>query len=300
MVATTTGSVASGNDFGLFTLGSISGTVYLDTNGNGSKVSTEPGAPSRTVYLDANNNGVLDPGEVTTTSSTNGSYSFTGLTVGSYYVRLLNIASTTLQTSTNPTAIGVTSGTAATGADFGTFILASIQGTVYDDTNGNATRNTGENGVTGVTVFIDANGNGVYDTGEVTATTDITGAYSFGGLPAATYKIRMSAPSTGYQTSTPLANLTTTSGAVMTGNDIGLFTYGTISGTVFVDDNGNGNMDTGEIGAIGARVYNDANSNNTFTTGEVSVLTNADGTWSLTGLKQGRTRSEWCCRRVKC
>ena len=49
--------------------GTISGTVFNDTNGNGAN-NSEPGLSGWTVYLDSNNNGALDAG-TTTISSTN-------------------------------------------------------------------------------------------------------------------------------------------------------------------------------------------------------------------------------------
>ncbi|HQU43745.1 MAG TPA: peptidylprolyl isomerase, partial [Pirellulales bacterium] len=47
---------------------SIDGTVFSDTNGNGTLDSGEQGVSGRTVYIDANNNGVLDSGETSTTT----------------------------------------------------------------------------------------------------------------------------------------------------------------------------------------------------------------------------------------
>src|ERR1700729_1818951 len=54
----------------------ISGNVFNDANGDGIRQSTEHGIPNITVYLDTNNNGSPDPGEVTTTTDTNGHYQF--------------------------------------------------------------------------------------------------------------------------------------------------------------------------------------------------------------------------------
>ena len=68
--------------------GSISGSVFIDTNDNGVRDAGEPGQAGVTVFLDANNNGVLDPGEVSTvTAASDGSFSFTNLLPGTYHVR---------------------------------------------------------------------------------------------------------------------------------------------------------------------------------------------------------------------
>ena len=58
----------------------------------------------------------------------------------------------------------------------------SISGTVYNDANINGTQDTGEAGLSGVTVFIDLNNDGTLDSGDPTTTTDSSGNYSFSGL----------------------------------------------------------------------------------------------------------------------
>jgi RNAse (barnase) inhibitor barstar len=74
-------------DAGLYQLGSISGTNWSDTNGNGQKDATEiQGLAGWTIYLDANGNGLFDSGETNTITNANGSYSFSGLTPGNYTV----------------------------------------------------------------------------------------------------------------------------------------------------------------------------------------------------------------------
>ncbi len=65
---------------------SIAGTVYNDANGNGSADLGESGKSTVTVFLDTNNSGSLDGGETSTSSAGNGSYSFSGLTAGTYHV----------------------------------------------------------------------------------------------------------------------------------------------------------------------------------------------------------------------
>ena len=57
----------------------ISGTVFEDFDGNGLKGSSEVGLSGMTVYLDENNNSILDGGDVSTTTDSNGNFSFTNL-----------------------------------------------------------------------------------------------------------------------------------------------------------------------------------------------------------------------------
>ncbi|MDR3636948.1 MAG: Ig-like domain repeat protein [Isosphaeraceae bacterium] len=66
--------------------GSIQGTLWNDLNGDGARQTGEPALVGRTVFLDQNQDGVLDNGEVSTTTGADGSYSFSGLVPGTYYV----------------------------------------------------------------------------------------------------------------------------------------------------------------------------------------------------------------------
>jgi hypothetical protein len=79
---------ASGNDFANGQVAPIYGTVFEDSNGNGSLDAGESGIGA-TVFLDANNNGVLDPGELSTTTDANGTYAFPNVPDGTYHVRVV-------------------------------------------------------------------------------------------------------------------------------------------------------------------------------------------------------------------
>jgi hypothetical protein len=102
--------------------GGISGTVFNDNNGNGTRDSGETSASGATVYIDSNKDGLLDNGEKSTTSDSSGNWSFTGLAAGSYRVRLKNAAGKqhTLPAQTaNFYDVTVTAGGTATGKLFG-------------------------------------------------------------------------------------------------------------------------------------------------------------------------------------
>jgi streptogramin lyase len=68
--------------------GAITSNVTFDASANG----TGAGMAGRTVYLDLNNNGVLDAGDPTAVTGISGFYTFSGLTPGSYTVRLVTYA----------------------------------------------------------------------------------------------------------------------------------------------------------------------------------------------------------------
>lgn len=69
--------------------GSISGTVFDDLNGNGTREGAEGGVASRVVFLDANNNTTLDAGETQTTTDAAGQFTFPPLAPGPYVIRLV-------------------------------------------------------------------------------------------------------------------------------------------------------------------------------------------------------------------
>src|SRR5438309_288900 len=67
---------------------------------------------------------------------------------------------------------------------------ASLSGVVWSDLNKNATRETSEPPVGGVTVYIDTNDNKTVDAGELTTVTANDGSYTFTGLAAGSYIVR--------------------------------------------------------------------------------------------------------------
>ncbi len=69
-----------------------------------------------------------------------------------------------------------------------------IQGVVYEDSNTNGQRDTGEPPLSGITVYLDSNDNGILDTGEPSTTTNAAGQYSFTGLAPLTYQVRQIVP----------------------------------------------------------------------------------------------------------
>lgn len=66
--------------------GTISGVLWEDVNADGARGAGEPVLAGRTVYLDQNRNRRRDSGEATVVSAADGSYAFTGLAAGKYYV----------------------------------------------------------------------------------------------------------------------------------------------------------------------------------------------------------------------
>ncbi|MCJ2543509.1 trypsin-like serine protease [Thermostichus vulcanus] len=64
-----------------------------------------------------------------------------------------------------------------------------IEGSHFDDLNGNGLREPGEAGLPGITTFLDLNGNGRLDAGEPSVTSDASGNFRFFDLPPGTYRV---------------------------------------------------------------------------------------------------------------
>lgn len=196
--------------------------------------------------------------------------------------------------------VDLNAGGSVANADFGNRpIGATLRGNVYRDLNSNATRDAGEAGITGFQIFLDLNNDGSLTSGEPTATSDVNGNYVFANVaPLMTYRVREVLPS-GFTQTFP-----TPSGihivAPQPGEEISLLDFGNVdlvggvglgtgalSGRIFNDVNGNGQMDGGEVGLAGVTVFVDLNDNGVRDASPVSepqFVTSADGLYSFTGL----------------
>jgi hypothetical protein len=180
------GTVYAINNGTLFAVGAtqISGTIYNDVNGNGSKDAGEPGLPGWTVFLDTNNNGKLDPGEVSTTTDANGYYTFANLTDGTYHVREVTQSGWVQTTANQDVTISATQRLAM--VNYGNSQLVSVTGTVYNDQNDNHTQDTGEPGIAKATINLD---------GLAAAKTDANGKYTITGVRPGTHTVSEVLPS---------------------------------------------------------------------------------------------------------
>ncbi len=210
----------TGINFGNFQLGSISGQKFQDTNGNGIKDSGETGLTNWTIFIDTDNDGTLDLGETSTITNSNGNYSFNGMTPGSYRIREVQQTGW-IQTTSNPSAINITSGSNATGINFGNFQLGSISGQKFQDTNGNGIKDSGETGLANWTIFIDTDNDGTLDVGETSTITNSSGNYSFNELTAGNYTIREVQQTGWIQTTSNPSAINITSGTNVTGINFG-------------------------------------------------------------------------------
>ncbi|HVS70156.1 MAG TPA: SdrD B-like domain-containing protein [Phycisphaerae bacterium] len=183
------------------------------------------------LFADTNTDGVLDSGDAlagTTTTAADGSYSFTGLQAGTYFVQEVNQPTyTETAPPGNTYTVTLASGDNKGSFDFDNFQNISISGTKFDDLNDNGSRDTGEMGLGGWTIKLYTDTGGVLTDTGLSTVTAADGSYSFSNLaPLAagtTYAVREVQQSGWIQATTNPADITPTSGLVDTGNDFGNF-----------------------------------------------------------------------------
>ena len=223
-VTLTTAQNLSGKNFAnqstvIATTGTISGKVFNDVNGDGVLNTGETGRSGVTVYLDKNKNGIKDTGEPTKTTDSAGNYSFTAIANGGYRVRIVTPTSGYRISTPSAGYYDLTvAGNTLAGKNFGVTQKVLISGRLWVDTDNDGVKDSTESVLSGWRVFIDKNKDGIFNTGEVSVLTDSSGNYSFNGLAAGSYRVRV-VQQTGYTRlapSTGFYDLTLTSGQTAT------------------------------------------------------------------------------------
>jgi hypothetical protein len=217
-----------GGDFNL--CGNISGTKFQDTNADGVRgtATAEPGLANWPIYLyqDTDGNGTLSSSEysgqptgfpLTTTTASDGSYTFHSVSSGNYIICEAKTAPSGLGTGwiqSDPAntkcqagdfngasplladgGYAVTMmGLDVTGKDFGNYQNGSISGTKFKDANADGVKGSTEAGLGGwsIKLFADTDGNGTLSSTEAataaaTTTTANDGTYSFPAVKPGTY-----------------------------------------------------------------------------------------------------------------
>jgi protocatechuate 3,4-dioxygenase beta subunit len=310
-------------DAGYYKPASLGDFVWDDTNGNGRQDAGEPGISGLTVTL----TGTAGDGttvNLTTSTGPDGSYSFTNLKPGTYTVTFTKPTGTAFTgqdngtddkdsdaspTTGSTTAITLVSGQNNTTVDAGVTRPASLGDFVWDDRNGNGVQDTGEPGISGVTVSLeDATGNPARDINNniiPATTTGTNGQYQFTNLkPGVVYVVKFTAP-TGYQPSSADrgaddtkdsdANVTTgkAAGVTLTGGqnnptiDAGYYRPATIGDFVWEDKNGNGIQDAGEPGIAGVTVTLTGTKGDGTPITPITVTTGTNGSYQFTNLAPG-------------
>jgi uncharacterized surface anchored protein len=290
--ATTTLSAGENDptlDAGFYQPVTIGDFVWLDTDGDGIQDAGEAGIPGVSVTI------TLPDGTTTVVvTDANGNYTYTGVP-GTYTVTVPTTGANgeTLSTAATQTFV-LTSGQTNLNFDFGyepPTPLASLGDYVWLDSDADGVQDAGELGIQGVTVTL-YNGNGTA-TG-LTATTDASGFYQFDDLTPGDYYVVFGAPA-GYSSSPAnqggndatdsdavggqSATTTLSAGEYDPTLDAGFYQPATLSGTVWLDTDGDGIQDPGEAGIPGVTVTITLPDGTTTT-----VVTDANGNYTYTGV----------------
>jgi len=259
--------------------GSISGVVYYDDDADAQKTNAESGAADLLVEL-------LDSdGDVLAQMNTDavGAYSFEGLAPGRYRVRFTapeacGFAATERTVTrggaqesdsniTETKSISLASGDSVTTADAGIVRLGALSGRIWEDSDADSVVGDQEMMLAGVEVAL-MNGSGRSIL--ASTVTDENGIFTFGSVRPGEYMLRVSAPEgyvfSGEEAASMLpvseirenraysSSFVLLGGAYAEGIGFGLFTQGTISGTVWQDSDFDAVMANGETGLRGAQL----------------------------------------------
>ncbi|MBX7103672.1 MAG: FG-GAP-like repeat-containing protein [Gemmataceae bacterium] len=156
---------------------------------------------------------------------------------------------------------------------------------LFLDANGNGVRDPGEQGISDVSVFVDLNGNGSVDVGEPEGKSASDGTILFPVSTSGKYTLRTAAIS-GFTRTTPDSLSVTIAGGATIDVPFGYAPAvvsggGVVAGRIFADVNGDGKLQSDEVGVGNVRVFVDANANDSYDAGELATVSFPDGTYSL-------------------
>jgi len=228
-------------------ISAIGDTVFNDINGNYQQDANEPGIGGVRLYLKDSDGNVIG----TTTTDSNGKYSFSDLVEGQYTVTVPHPPHGFTPTLTPPHPINLVGGRNFDDADFGFRppSNASIGDTVFSDRNGNGIQDNDEPGIPNVVLTLTLPGSDGNTT--QTTTTNSNGNYNFNNLPAGDYKVTVTPPADFPQITTgnPQINVSLQAGQSVTSVDFGLRRpTGSIGDFVFNDKNNDSVPNSGDIG----------------------------------------------------
>ncbi len=184
----------------------------------------------------------------------------------------------------------------------------SLAGTVYHDVNLNNTRENGELGISGVVLQLwRKEANGTFTFTGTTTTTDAQGNYKFDALQQGVYGVVEAQPALYFsvgakvgtvdgsavgrvETVDSMYDITLLGGQDGVHYDFAEAKQAELHGHVYYDANNNGVFDSGETGIGGAKVIIQYLPSTGAQPAAIEVFTNADGSWSATGLRPGAYR----------
>jgi len=286
-------------DFGYAKLASVQGTVFWDDDADGARDAGESGISGATVQLrrDDDGNGSYEVLADSETVGGDGAYQFTAVPGAHYQLDVdpATVPTDALSTTQNhPHAFVPTSNDLLT-TDFGFGHTGQIAGVVFDDRDGDGTRDAGEPGFPApVEVYFDEDGNGTPEKLVMSAVPPTGGAWSKGSLPPGNYRVLVDETASGMlgavrTTGTNPWDTTLSAGGTTTAPTLGYALTGSIAGTAFADADGDGVQDGGETGQTGAKVLlrRDADGNGSYETDTADHVVDSTGAFSFADLLPG-------------
>lgn len=255
------GTVTTVNPIGFATnaassgIGSISGFVFNDVNGDGiNTAGTDTPLSGVSVTLTNTDNNTT-PAQIVVTNSTGINYSFTGLLYGHYTVTVATPSGYKLTTKTNGGSVFLTSLNNATASLPDTGFMpppkpttVALTGSVFYDANSNGTKDASETtALGGVPVQL------VSSTGaSVTVNTGTNGSYTFNVAPGG-YTVNFAGTFGAYRLTTSASYVITLTATAVTVPATGYGPSGctkgaTVVGSVYFDLNCNGIRNTEDYG----------------------------------------------------
>lgn len=264
----------SGSVAGFYQAAAVTGLLYRDVNGNGTRDSGEPALPNVNVFVAASN-GMTQ----TVVTNVNGEWT-ASVPPGTTVIDIdesdpqYPAGATQTQGSALVSVNAVAGSTANSGAS-GFFIPAVITGHLYLDLNGNGQQDFVVHNLANVDILVtDSNG------ATQVVVTDENGDWTATVPPgSATATIVSSDPEypAGSEITQGAATIefTATAGTTTGSTPVGFFFPAYVTGHLYIDNNGNGVQDGAETGLAAVNVRVTSAINNTQT-----VVTDANGNWS--------------------
>ena len=273
----------------------VTGHIFSDLNGNG--IEDDGAIGIELVSLELTGTDYLGkPVDLMVTSETDGSYLFSGVPIdnGNGYALTVVAAPDGLATSTETRTVSVRRENTTVTEDFLYLPFSTVQGTVFDDRNGNGTNDDGAGGWSAVSLSLTGTDYKGAPVSLTTTTVGLTGAYAFEDL--------LPSDAGGYSVSVILAPLDATAtsatgprapalisfGGTMETRDFGYVGDSEIRGEFFSDEDGNGLNDdiTGAWAGFGVTLNlslsgTDFQGNPVF----LSTISSSSGTYSFGNLK---------------